>query len=156
MFIWKFQKSPPNHRTSFSCRLLFIALLGILIFSTTASARIPGLPRLDEDALTVMNIPIVVKKENGEDDKKANSIAILKAHREAFRRLAKKSMTPEAFKAYKIPDDGTLMGLMRSFEVSNMRSSPEQYEAIFCVRFNTDILRYLNIRGGAGKSFPTR
>ncbi len=156
MFTWKFQKSLPKHHISFSYRLLFIALLGMLIFSSTASARIPGLPRLDEDTLTVMNIPIVVKRENGEDDKKAINIAIIKAHREAFRRIAKKSMTPEEFKVYKIPDDNTIMGLMRTFETGNVRSSPKQYEVIFCVRFNTDILKYLNIKGGAGKSFPTR
>ncbi|MCK5517942.1 MAG: hypothetical protein KAI61_00880 [Alphaproteobacteria bacterium] len=145
-----------NNKLTFLCLIISAALLGAVIFSTVVSARIPGLPCLDEDNLTVMNIPIVVEKKKGEDDEAARSVAIYEAHRKAFRKLAQESMTPEAFKIYEMPSDDTIIPLMREFEIGNVRSSPERYEAIFSVRFKTDILKYLNIKGGAGKSFPTR
>jgi len=145
-----------NNKFTFLCLILSAVLLGVLVFSTVVSARIPGLPRLDEDNLTVMNIPIVVEKKKGESDDAARSVAIYEAHRKAFRKLAQKSMTSEAFKTYEMLPDDKIFSLMREFEISNVRSSPERYEAIFYVRFKTDILKYLNIKGGAGKSFPTR
>ncbi|MCK5556172.1 MAG: hypothetical protein KAI76_08040 [Alphaproteobacteria bacterium] len=157
MFIWMFQKSSLNNRASFPYRALFTVLLvGILVFSATASARVPGLSSHDEDNLTVMNIPIVVEKKVSGNDDAVRNVAILKAHWEAFIRLARKSMTPEELKTYEMPDENTILSLMREFEISNVRSSPERYEAIFHVRFSTDILKYLDIKGGAGKSFPTR
>ncbi|MFH1157784.1 MAG: hypothetical protein V1721_02710 [Pseudomonadota bacterium] len=156
MFIREFRKSSPNNRPPLPCRTLFAVLLGVLAFSSAASARIPGLPRLDEDNLTVMNIPVVVEKKGGEGDEAARGEAIMEAHREAFRRLARESMTSVAFETYEMPDGQTLLSLMREFEISNVRSSPERYQAIFNVRFKTDILKYLNIKGGAGKSFPAR
>ncbi len=75
----------------------------------------------------------------------ARDKAITEARRTAFQQLAEKSMTPEAFKTYKMPDDQTIATLVQDFEIKNEQISANRYVASFTVRFTSEILNYIKL-----------
>jgi hypothetical protein len=81
----------------------------------------------------------------------ARDQAIIEAQRTAFEVLAEKSMSPEAFKAYKVPDNKTIAALVEDFEIKNEQMTANRYVASFTVRFTPEINNYIKIPEGLGK-----
>jgi hypothetical protein len=78
----------------------------------------------------------------------ARDQAIIEAQRTAFEVAAEKSMSPEAFKAYKVPDNKTIATLVDSFEIKNEQIAGNRYVASFTVRFLPEISNYIRIPDG--------
>ena len=123
-------------------------LCTFLLLSTLAEAAGPFLIQapptapITQDALTVTDIAIDKTDKNAVA---ARDQAILEAKRTAFHKFAERSMTPEAFKAYKFPDDQTIAPLIKDFEIKNEQLAANRYAASFTVRFNPTIYDFLKI-----------
>ncbi len=81
----------------------------------------------------------------------ARDQAIVEAQRTAFEVLAEKSMSPEAFKSYKVPDNKTIAALVSDFEIKNEQISANRYVASFTVRFTPDISSYIKVPEELGR-----
>ncbi|MCE9508145.1 MAG: DUF2066 domain-containing protein [Alphaproteobacteria bacterium] len=136
-----------NYRYSFLC---FVALLPLWLFSVTAQAQIQS-PAPADEPLTVTNVMIDKTDKNAVT---ARDQAIVEAQRLAFQRFAERSMTPEAFKDYKLPDDKTIATLVRDFEIRNEQISANRYMANFTVRFNAEAEDYINSSAVGEDSSP--
>jgi hypothetical protein len=132
-----------NYRHSFLC---LVALLPLWLFSVSAQAQVQS-PAPADEPLTVTDVMIDKTDKNAVT---ARDQAIVEAQRLAFQRLAERSMTPEAFKDYKLPDDKTIVTLVRDFEIRNEQISANRYMANFTVRFNTEVEDYINSDTVAG------
>ncbi len=80
----------------------------------------------------------------------AREQAIIEAQRTAFEILAEKSMSPDAFKTYQVPDDATIETLVRDFQISNEQMSSNRYVADFTVRFTQQLANYITLPPGLG------
>ena len=129
-----------NYCPSFLC---LVVLLPLWLFSVAAQAQVQSSLPVDEP-LTVTEVMIDKTDKNAVT---ARDQAIIEAQRLAFQRFAERSMTPEAFKDYKLPDDKTIAALVRDFEIKNEQISANRYMANFTVRFNTEAEDY--IKSGA-------
>jgi len=81
----------------------------------------------------------------------ARDQAIIEAQRMAFETVAEKSMSPDDFKAYKVPDNKTIAALVDSFEIKNEQIAGSRYVGNFTVRFLPEISNYIKIPEGLGK-----
>lgn len=81
----------------------------------------------------------------------AREAAIVEAQRKAFEVLAQRSMSPEDFKAYNMPDSKTIATLVDDFEIKNEQISTTRYVANFTVRFLPDINNYIKIPDSLGR-----
>jgi hypothetical protein len=132
-----------NNRQYFLC---LVALLVLWVFSAPAQAQIqPQTPASVEEPLTITDVVI---DKTDKSAVTARDQAIVEAQRLAFQKLAEKSMTPEAFKSWQVPDDKTIAAFVHDFEIRNEQISVNRYLANFTVRFNPQALDY--IKGGAG------
>lgn len=148
-----------NNRRHFLPFIISIAVTISGFFSTTSIAQttapfvVPApTAAIAEGPLTVTDIIVDKTDKNAVV---ARDQAIIEARRLAFQRLAEKSMTPEAFKTYQLPDDKTIMVLVQDFEIKNEQISADRYVANFTVRFNTGISNYLRIPTSADEPAVT-
>jgi hypothetical protein len=108
-------------------------------------AAAPAAAPATDTALTVTDIIIDKTDKNAV---MARDQAIIDAQRTAFQQLAEKSMPPEDFKAYKLPDDKTIATLVQDFEIKNEQISSDRYVAHFTVRFTPEIANYIKVPEG--------
>ena len=98
-----------------------------------------------------MTVTDVIIDKTGKNAVVARDGAIIDAQHTAFQVLAEKAMSPEAFKAYKLPDNKTIAALVDSFEIKTEQISANRYVANFTVRFLPDINNYIRIPESLGK-----
>ena len=145
------------NKISFLSSIFFLALFGMLIFSTIASAQtyfstpvseqVPFAAAAKNDkSRTVIGIVIDKTDKNAV---LARDQAIVEAQRVAFQKLAERSMTQEELRYYEIPDDEMIAILVQDFEIKNEQISTNRYVASFTVRFNPEIANYIKIPAGA-------
>lgn len=110
---------------------------------------------VDEDSVRGAGGPLtvtdVIIDKTDKNAVTARDQAIIEAQRTAFEVLAEKSMSPEAFKAYKVPDNKTIAALVEDFEIKNEQMSANRYVASFTVRFTPEIDNYIKIPAGLGR-----
>lgn len=80
----------------------------------------------------------------------ARDAAIVEAQKTAFQILAQKSMSPEAYKDFTIPDNKTIAVLVQDFEIKNEQMTSNRYVASFTVRFGPDINGYMKLPADLG------
>ena len=145
------------NKISFFSSIFPLALFGMLIFSTIASAQTYFSTPVSEQvpfATTAKNdksrtvIGIVIDKTD-KNAVLARDQAIVEAQRVAFQKLAERSMTQEELRYYEIPDDEMIAILVQDFEIKNEQISTNRYVASFTVRFNQEIANYIKIPAGA-------
>lgn len=102
----------------------------------------PPAPATAESPLTVSNVVIDKTDKNAV---LAREQAIIEAKRTALQKIAEKSMTPENFKTFKLPDDQVITTLVQDFEIRNEQVSADRYIANFTIRFNNGIYNYINL-----------
>jgi len=78
----------------------------------------------------------------------ARDQAIVAAQKQAFEVLAEKTMSPEAFKSYKVPDVKTIAALVDSFEIQSEQMTANRYVGTFTVRFMPEVTNYIHIPEG--------
>ncbi|MBU6474480.1 MAG: DUF2066 domain-containing protein [Alphaproteobacteria bacterium] len=129
-----------NHRSLAYCLLLSAFLAAAAGFSAPAHAQAAPPPTVTGIHVDKTDKNAVVAREK----------AIVAAQRTAFELLAEKSMTPDAFKNYQVPDDATIESLVRDFQISNEQMSSDRYVADFTVRFTPQLSNYITVPAGLG------
>jgi hypothetical protein len=81
----------------------------------------------------------------------ARDQAIAAAQKQAFEVLAEKTMSPEAFKSYKVPDVKTIAALVDSFEIQSEQMTANRYVGTFTVRFMPEVTNYIKIPDGMSR-----
>jgi hypothetical protein len=115
--------------------ILFLSLLLLAGSLALPAAAQPGPPTVTDIVIDKTDKNAVVAREQ----------AIIEAQRTAFSTLAQRSMTPEAFKAFRLPDDQTIRALVRDFEIRDEQLSTDRYMARFTVRFTPEIANYISL-----------
>jgi hypothetical protein len=77
----------------------------------------------------------------------ARTAAITEAKRTALQTLAARRLGADGAKAFKLPDDATISGLVQDFEITNEQLSATRYVAIFTVRFTPQVESFLSPAG---------
>src|SRR3989304_3177532 len=101
-----------NRRRAFFC-LVILLLWGVFPASAQVQFRPPAPVA---EPLTVTDVIIDKTDKNAVT---ARDQAIVEAQRRAFQKLAERSMTPELFEAYQLPDDKTIATLVHDFEIKS-------------------------------------
>lgn len=88
----------------------------------------------------------VIVDKTAENSVVARDQAIADARKAAFQKLAERNMTPEAFKAFKMPSDKDIGMMVQDFEIKNEQMSSTRYVGNFTVRFRDVVKNYMTIR----------
>ena len=126
-----------NNRTLLFCLTL---LFGLWTFAASAQDQSPPAALPSESQLTIKDVIVDKTDKNAVT---ARDQAIGEAQQMAFIRLVQRLMTPEAFKAYQIPDGKVISTLVQDFEIKNEKISAGRYMANFTVRFSPDVVDYI-------------
>ncbi len=123
-----------------------VALWGVLAFLAPAQAQLPAAatPAV-EGPLTVTDVTV---DKTSMTAVTAREEAIVEARRLAFQKLAERSMTPDVFKTFVLPDDVMIATFIQDFEMKQEKISANRYVANFTVRFNAAAADHINSAGG--------
>lgn len=132
-------------KTVFHLLYIFILLnlVCVCVIARPAAAQdMPAAQSAAESPLTVLDLIVDKTAENAVV---AREQAIVEARRLAFQKLAERNLTPEDFKAFKLPSDNDIAILVQDFEIKNEQLSATRYVASFTVRFRDEVQDYLQV-----------